>query len=109
MNKTLEERITELERRFFPIEKVLYERFEKEIEVNKTNDINQNGSLYKIQYTIETDLGKKDIVIEVRGYSEKQSLFIGNRDIVYPQMSRLKTQGKIQWFKTIDKKVLQKL
>ena len=54
-------------------------------------------------------MGKKDIVIEVRGYSEKQSLFIGNRDIVYPQMSRLKTEGKIQWFKTIDKKVLQKL
>jgi hypothetical protein len=108
MNKTLEERITDLERRLLPIATFLYERYGKEIETIKLEDINQNGELYKIKYTIETDKGTKDIVIEVKGYSDKQAMFIGNRDIIYPQMSRLHSDGKISWFKTINKQLLNK-
>ncbi len=108
MDKSLEERIIDLERRLLPIATFLYEKYGKEIETIKLDDIERNGTLYKIKYTIETDKGTKDIVIEVKGYSDKQAMFIGNRDIIYPQMSRLQSDGKISWFKTINKQLLNK-
>ena len=106
--KELEQRIIDLERRFYPIENIMYEQYEKEIELRKSKQIENEGYSYKVQYTLDTDKGKKDIVVEVKAYSEKQALFISNRDIVYPNMCKLKDSGKIKWFKTLDKKVLVK-
>jgi hypothetical protein len=103
----LEQRIIDLERRFYPIENIMYEQYEKEIELRKSTLINQEGYSYKVQYTLETDKGKKDMIVEVKAYTEKQALFISNRDIVYPNMCRLKDSGKIKWFKTINKQIVK--
>lgn len=103
----LQNRITDLERRFYPLENIMYEQYEKEIELRKSTLIEKEGYSYDVLYTIETDLGKKDIKIKVKAYTEKQALFISNRDIVYPQMSRLKESGKIKWFKTINKQIIK--
>lgn len=104
--KELEQRIIDLERRFYPIENIMYEQYEKEIELRKSTLIEKEGYSYKVQYTLETDKGKKDMIVEVKAYTEKQALFISNRDIVYPNMSRLKEEGKIKWFKTINKQIV---
>jgi capsule polysaccharide export protein KpsE/RkpR len=106
MEQTIEQRITDLERRFYPIENVLYTMFEKEIESVKSKEIEDNGYSYKVSFTIETDVVTKEVKFEVKAFSDKQALFIANRDFVFPQMSRLKENGKIKWFKTIDKKII---
>jgi capsule polysaccharide export protein KpsE/RkpR len=106
MEQTIEQRLTDLERRFYPIESVLYNMFEKEIESVKSKEIEDKGDTYKVSFTIETDVVTKEVNFEVKAFSEKQALFIGNRDYVFPQMSRLKDNGKIKWFKTINKKIL---
>lgn len=104
--KQLEERIVELERRFFPIEKMLYEKFESDIESKKSEDIQRDGTNYNILAKVETDRGITDIKFSVKAYTEKQALFIANRDYIFPNMSRLKDSGKIQWFKTISKQIV---
>ena len=109
MEQTIEQRLTDLERRFYPIESVLYNMFEKEIESVKSKEIEDKGDTYKVSFTIETDVVTKEVNFEVKAFSEKQALFIGNRDYIFPQMSRLKDNGKIKWFKTINKKILQKI
>ena len=105
--KELEQRIIDLERRFYPIENVMYEQYEKEIELRKSSLIEKEGYNYKVKFKVETDMGCKDVIIEVKAYTEKQALYIGNRDIVYPNMVRLKESGKIKWFKTIDKQIIK--
>jgi len=105
--KELEQRIIDLERRFYPIENVMYEQYEKEIELRKSTLIEKEGYNYKVQFKVDTDMGCKDIIFEVKAYTEKQALYIGNRDIVYPNMVRLKESGKIKWFKTIDKQIVK--
>jgi len=105
--KELEQRIIDLERRFYPIENIMYEMYEKEIETRKSKDIENNGYSYKVKFVVDTDKGCKDIIFEVKGYTEKQALYIGNRDVVYPNMSRLKDNGTIKWFKTISKEIIK--
>jgi len=105
----LEKRITDLERRFFPIEKVLYETELKEsIEVKKSEDIERDGTNYTISAIIETDKGNKNIQFNVKAWSEKQALYLANNKVIYPQMSRLQSEGKIRWFKTISKQIVNK-
>ena len=105
--KQLEQRIIDLERRFLPIEKVLYEKMESEIEVKKMEDITINGTNYTISAVIETNLGTKTIQFNQKGYTEKQALYFAQRDVIFPQMSKLKDMGKVQWFKTISKQIIQ--
>ena len=101
------QRITDLERRFYPLEELMYEMYQNEIELRKSKDIENNGYSYKVKFVVDSDIGSKDIVFEVKGYTEKQALFIGNRDVVFPNMSRLKESGKIKWFKTISKEIIK--
>jgi len=104
--KELEQRIIDLERRFFPIEKVLYEKHREEIEVKKSEDIERDGTNYTIRAVIETDKGKNTIQFNVKGYTEKQALYFANEKVIYPQMVRLQNDGKIRWFKTISKQII---
>lgn len=105
--KELEQRIIDLERRFFPIEKVVYDTSKNEIEVYKQQDIDNNGTNYNVSATIETDRGLSTIQIKVKAWSEKQALYYANEKYIFPNMSRLKEQGKIQWFKTISKQIIK--
>lgn len=107
MNKTLEERIIDLERRFFPIEKVVYETSKNRIEEFKQQEIDNNGTTYTISAVIETDKGNRTIQFEVKSWSEKQALYFANEKVIYPNMSKLQSEGKIRWFKTISKQIIK--
>ena len=104
--KTLEERITDIERRFRPIEYVLYRsEFKELIEDAKGVELNSNGTKYFIEVTFQTDKGNYTKVFEVMAYTEKQALFFCDRDILNPNLNELKRLGKIKWYKIINKKV----
>jgi hypothetical protein len=102
----LEQRIIDLERRFFPIEKIMYETSKDKIEVVKQQEIDNNGTSYTISAVIETDKGTNTIQFKVKAWTEKQALYYANEKVIYPQMVRLQNDGKIQWFKTISKKIV---
>jgi hypothetical protein len=106
--KELEQRLIDLERRFFPIEKVMYETSKNEIESFKQQEIDKNGTSYTISAVIETDKGTNTIDFKVKAWTEKQALYYANQNVIYPQMVRLQNDGKIQWFKTISKQIINK-
>ena len=103
----LTQRLIDLERRFFPIEKVVYETSKDKIEVFKQQEIDNNGTSYNVSATIETDRGITTIDFKVKAWSEKQALYYANENHIFPNMSRLKESGKIKWFKTISKQIVK--
>ena len=105
--KELEQRLIDLERRFFPLEKVMYETSKNEIESFKQQEIDNNGTSYTISAVIETDKGMNTIDFKVKAWTEKQALYYANQNVIYPQMVRLQNDGKIQWFKTISKQIVK--
>ena len=105
--KQLEQRIIDLERRFYPIEHVVYQTSKNEIESFKQQEIDKDGTSYNISARIETDRGITTINFKVKAWSEKQALYYANQNVIYPQMSRLKEEGKIKWFKTISKQIIK--
>ena len=104
--KELEQRLIDLERRFFPIEKIMYETSKNEIEEFKQQEIDNNGTSYTISAVIETDKGMNTIDFKVKAWTEKQALYYANQNVIFPNMSKLQTEGKIKWFKTISKKIV---
>lgn len=104
--KEIEQRLIDLERRFFPIEKVVYDNSKKEIEQYKQQEIDNNGTSYTISAIIETDKGDKNIKFKVKAWTEKQALYLANEQVIYPQMSRLQSEGKIKFFKTKHKQIV---
>lgn len=104
----MEQRIIDLERRFYPIEKIMYETSKDKIEVYKQQEIDNNGTSYNISATIETDKGINTINFKVKAWTEKQALYFANEKVIYPQMVRLQNDGKIKWFKTISKQIINK-
>jgi hypothetical protein len=104
----MEQRIIDLERRFFPIEKIMYETSKNKIEEFKQQEIDNNGTSYTISAVIETDKGINTIQFKVKAWSEKQALYFANEKVIYPQMVRLQNDGKIKWFKTISKQIINK-
>ena len=103
----LEKRLTDLERRFFPIEKVINSKYKSEVEENKRLDIERDGTNYNIKAVIETNKGKSTINFKVKAWTEKQALYLANENVIFPQMSRLQREGKIEWFKTISKQIIK--
>jgi hypothetical protein len=104
----LEQRLIDLERRFFPIEKIMFETSNNKIEKYKQQDIDNNGTSYTISATIETDKGVNKIDFKVKAWTEKQALYYANQNVIFPNMSKLQKDGKIQWFKTISKEIINK-
>jgi hypothetical protein len=105
--KELEQRLIDLERRFFPIEKVVYDSSKNQIEQYKQQEIDNNGTSYNVVATIETDKGITTINLKVKAWSEKQALYYANEKYIFPNMNRLKDEGKIKWFKTINKQIVK--
>jgi hypothetical protein len=103
----LEQRLIDLERRFFPLEKIMYETSKDKIEEFKQQEIDNNGTSYTISAVIETDKGTNTIDFKVKAWTEKQALYYANQNVIYPQMVRLQNDGKIQWFKTISKQIVK--
>jgi hypothetical protein len=103
----LQQRLIDLERRFFPIEKVVYETSKYKIEEYKQQEIDNNGTTYNVSATIETDKGTNTINFKVKAWSEKQALYYANENVIFPNMSKLKESGKIKWFKTISNQIVK--
>jgi hypothetical protein len=104
--KELEQRLIDLERRFFPLEKIMYETSKDKIEEFKQQEIDNNGTSYTISAVIETDKGTNTIDFKVKAWTEKQALYYANQNVIFPNMSKLQTEGKIKWFKTISKQIV---
>ena len=105
--KEMEQRIIDLERRFFPIEKVVYDTSKYKVEEYKQQEIDNNGTTFNISAEIETDKGRNTINFKVKAWTEKQALYYANQNVIYPQMSRLQNEGKIKYFKTISKQIVK--
>jgi hypothetical protein len=104
MNKTIEERLTDLERRFRPIEYVLYRsEFEPLIEEAKGVELNSNGKDYIVTVSFETDKGNYTKEFEQKSYTNKQAEFLCERDIMHPNLQNLKKAGKIRWYRILNK------
>ena len=104
MEKSIEERLTDLERRFRPIEYVLYRsEFEPLIEDAKGVEMNSNGKEYIVSVHFETDKGTYTKVFELKAYTEKQACYLCDVDIMKPNMDKLKSLGKIKWYRILNK------
>ena len=93
--KQLEQRIIDLERRFYPIEHVVYQTSKTEIESFKQQEIDNNGTSYNVSATIETDKGVTTINFKVKAWSEKQALYYANENYILPASFNLLIFGKI--------------
>ena len=104
MNKTIEERLTDLERRFRPIEYVLYRsEFEPLIEDAKGVELNNNGKEYIVSVHFETDKGTYTKSFDVKAYTEKQACYLCDVDIMKPNLDKVKQMGKIKWYRILNK------
>jgi hypothetical protein len=107
MEQTIEQltqRITDLERRFRPIEYVLYRsEFEPLIEEAKGVELNSKGKDYIVTVSFETDKGNYTKEFEQKAYTQKQAEFLCERDIVHTNLQILKKAGKIRWYKILSK------
>lgn len=104
----MEERLLSVERRLRALLNILPEEWKQKVEKEKERMINEEGYEYTISAIIETDKGDKSIKFKVKAWSEKQALYLANNKVIYPQMSRLQSEGKIRWFKTISKQIVNK-
>jgi hypothetical protein len=102
--KTIEERITDLERRFRPIEYVLYRsEFKDLIEGAKGVELESSGKVFEVTVYFQTDKDSYIKKFDVKAYTNKQAEYLCDRDIMHPNLSELKKAGKIKWYK-IDNK-----
>ena len=101
----LEQRINDLERRFRPIEYVLYRsEFKELIEDAKGQELNSNGYTFIVTIHFVTNVSEYTKSFEVKAYTNKQAEYLCERDIMNPNMLKLKEMGKIRWWKILSKK-----
>ncbi len=104
MEKSIDERLTDLERRFRPIEYVLYRsEFKDLIENAKGEELNSNGKIFVVTVSFETDKGSYTKEFEQKAYTTKQAEFLCERDIMHPNLQNLKKAGKIRWYRILNK------
>lgn len=102
----MEERLLSVERRLRALLNILPDDWKEKVEREKDRMIDEEGYEYTISAIIETDKGDKNIKFKVKAWSEKQALYMANDKVIYPQMSRLQSEGKIRFFKTKHKQIV---
>jgi len=103
----MEDRILSLERRLEALLRALPTEWQDRVEEEKIILRKETGKQYKVQFLIETDKGTKPITIDdIWAWSDKDAMYIGSILHVEPQMDRLQSEGKIRFYKIINKKVL---
>jgi len=102
----MEERLLSVERRLRALLNILPDDWKEKVEREKDRMIDEEGYEYTISAIIETDKGDKSIKFKVKAWSEKQALYLANDKVIYPQMSRLQSEGKIRFFKTKQKQIV---
>lgn len=104
----MEERLLSVERRLEALLNILPNEWKQMLEIEKDKMIEETGNEYTISAIIETDKGDKSIKFKVKAWSDKQALYMANEKVIYPQMSRLQSEGKIRFFKTKHKQIVNK-
>ena len=103
----MEDRILSLERRLMALLNSLPKEMQDRVEEEKFVMRKETGTKYKVQFLIETDKGTKPITIDnIWAWSEKDALYVGTVLNVKPEMDRLQREGKIRFYKVINKKVI---
>ena len=103
----MEERILSLERRLMALLNSLPKEMQDRVEEEKFVMRKETGTKYKVQFLIETDKGTKPITIDnIWAWSDKDALYVGTVLNVKPEMDRLQREGKIRFYKIINKKVI---
>ena len=102
----MEERILSLERRLMALLNSLPKEMQDRVEEEKFVMRKETGTKYKVQFLIETDKGTKPITIDnIWAWSDKDALYVGSVLNVKPEMDRLQREGKIRFYKIINKKI----
>ena len=103
----MEDRILSLERRLMALLNSLPKEMQDRVEEEKFIIRKETGTKYKVQFLIETDKGTKPITIDnIWAWSDKDAMYVGTVLNVKPQMDRLQSEGKIRFYKIINKKIL---
>jgi hypothetical protein len=103
----MEERILSLERRLMALLNSLPKEMQDRVEEEKFIMRKETGTKYKVQFLIETDKGTKPITIDnIWAWSDKDALYVGSVLNVKPEMDRLQREGKIRFYKIINKKII---
>ena len=104
----MEERLLSVERRLMALLNILPKEWQDKVEEEKFIMRKKTGTKYKVQFLIETDKGTKLITIDnIWAWSDKDAMYVGTVLNVKPQMDRLQSEGKIRFYKIINKKILR--
>jgi hypothetical protein len=103
----MEDRILSLERRLEALLRALPSELQDRVDEEKIILRKETGKKYKVQFLIETDKGTKPITIDnIYAWSDNDAMYVGSLVYVKPEMDRLQSEGKIRFYKIINKKVL---
>jgi hypothetical protein len=103
----MEERLLSLERRLMALLNILPKEWQDKVEEEKFVMRKETGTKYKVQFLIETDKGTKPITIDnIWAWSDADAMYVGSVVYVKPEMDRLQSEGKIRFYKIINKKIL---
>lgn len=106
MENNIEERLLSLERRLMALLNAIPPELQDRVDEEKFILRKQTGTKYKVQFLIETDKGTKPITIDdIWAWSEKDAMYVGSTVYVKPEMDRLQKEGKIRFYKIINKKI----
>ena len=103
----MEERLLSLERRLEALLRALPQELQDRVDEEKLILRKETGSKFKVQFLIDTDKGTKPITIDnIWAWSEADAMYVGSLVYVKPEMDRLQSEGKIRFYKIINKKIL---
>ena len=103
----MEERLISVERRLTALLNSLSKEMKDRVEEEKFILRKETGTKYKVQFLIETDKGTKPITIDdIWAWSDKDAIYVGTVLNVKPEMDRLQREGKIRFYKIINKKII---
>lgn len=103
----MEERLLSVERRLMALLNSLPKEMQDRVEEEKFIMRKETGTKYKVQFLIETDKGTKPITIDdIWAWSDADAMYVGSVVYVKPEMDRLQKEGKIRFYKIINKKIV---
>jgi hypothetical protein len=103
----MEERLLSVERRLTALLNSLPKEMQERVDEEKFILRKETGTKYKVQFLIETDKGTKPITIDnIWAWSDKDAVYVGITVYVKPEMDRLQSEGKIRFYKIINKKIV---
>lgn len=103
----MEDRLLSVERRLIALLNSLPKEMQERVEEEKFILRKETGTKYKVQFLIETDKGTKPITIDnIYAWSDKDAMYVGSVVYVKPEMDRLQLEGKIRFYKIINKKIV---